>query len=44
MRSTSSLDSEIALVLEKDYRLSGWLPNPYFIGYGDKTLSIVPTI
>jgi uncharacterized protein (TIGR03790 family) len=32
----SSLDSEIALVLEKDYPLSGWIPNPYFWGFKDK--------
>jgi len=29
----ASLDSEIALVLQKDYPLSGWLPNPYFVGF-----------
>ena len=36
----SSLDSEIALVLERDYPLSGWIPNPYFLGFKDKKLSI----
>jgi uncharacterized protein (TIGR03790 family) len=36
----ASLDSEIALVLEKDYPLSNWTPNPYFLGFKDKTLSI----
>ena len=36
----SSLDSELAVVLEKDYSLSGWIPNPYFIGFKDKKLSI----
>jgi uncharacterized protein (TIGR03790 family) len=36
----ASLDSEIALVLEKDYPLSGWTPNPYFLGFKDKTLPI----
>jgi hypothetical protein len=32
----SSLDSEIALVLEKDYPLSGWIPNPYYLGFRGK--------
>ena len=36
----ASLDSEIALVLEKDYPLSKWTPNPYFLGFRDKTLPI----
>lgn len=38
----SSFDSEIALVLKKDYPLSGWLPNPYFIGFKGKTLALKP--
>ena len=36
----ASLDSEIALVLEKDYPLSGWIPNPYYIGFKNRTFSI----
>ena len=36
----ASLDSEIALVREKDYPLSKWTPNPYFLGFKDKTLPI----
>ena len=36
----ASLDSEIALVLEKDYPLSKWTPNPYFLGFKGKTLPI----
>ena len=32
----SSLDSEIALVFEKDYPLSGWIPNPYYLGFRGK--------
>ena len=36
----ASLDSEITLVLEKDYPLSGWTPNPYYLGFKDKTLPI----
>ncbi|MBA4416880.1 MAG: TIGR03790 family protein [Syntrophus sp. (in: bacteria)] len=34
----ASVDSEIALVMEKEYTLEGWLPNRYFIGFlGNKT-------
>jgi uncharacterized protein (TIGR03790 family) len=29
---SASVDSEIALVLAKDHPLSGWLPNPFFLG------------
>ena len=36
----ASLDSEIALVLEKDYPLSNWMQNPYFLGFKDKILPI----
>ncbi len=36
----ASLDSEIALVLKKDYPLSGWLPNPYFVGFKNKKPAI----
>lgn len=32
----SSFDSELALVLEANYPISGWIPNPYFIGFRDK--------
>ena len=32
----ASLDSEIALVLRKDYSLDGWMPNPFFAGYRGK--------
>jgi len=32
----SSFDSELALVLEGNYPISGWIPNPYFIGLKDK--------
>ena len=32
----ASLDSEIALVLEEGYSLSKWIPNPFFVGYGDR--------
>lgn len=32
----ASVDSEISLVLEKSYSLSGWIPNPYFIGNRNK--------
>ena len=36
----SSFDSELALVLEDDYTLSGWIPNPYFIGFNNQRLLI----
>ena len=36
----ASLDSEIALVFEKDYPLSGWIFNPYYLGFKNKTLPI----
>lgn len=36
----ASLDSEIGLVLKKDYPLSGWMPNPFFLGFRDKTLLV----
>jgi uncharacterized protein (TIGR03790 family) len=36
----ASLDSEIVLVLEKNYPLSGWILNPYFLGFKDRTFSI----
>jgi uncharacterized protein (TIGR03790 family) len=32
----SSVDSEIALVLEEAYPLESWIPNPYFVGYPEK--------
>jgi len=34
----ASLDSEIALVLQKKHPLSGWLPNPFFAGYHQQWL------
>jgi len=40
MNKSASLDSEIALVLSKEYKLSGWLPNPYYIGFKDKTFAL----
>ncbi len=36
----ASLDSEIALVLKRNYPLSGWTPNPYYLGFKNKALSI----
>jgi uncharacterized protein (TIGR03790 family) len=32
----AALDSELALILWEGYALSGWMPNPYFIGFRDK--------
>ncbi len=34
----AALDSEVALVLQEGYALSGWMPSPYFIGFRDKPL------
>ncbi len=31
--TVASVDSEIALVLAKEYALEGWQPNPYFLGF-----------
>jgi len=36
----ASLDSEIALILKKDYPLSAGIPNPYYLGFKDKSLPI----
>ena len=36
----ASFDSEIALVLKKDYSLSAWVLNPYYIGFSKRTLKI----
>ncbi|MEF8943733.1 MAG: TIGR03790 family protein [Desulfohalobiaceae bacterium] len=37
---SSSVDSELALVQAGDYSLSKWQPNPYFVGFRDKELSL----
>jgi uncharacterized protein (TIGR03790 family) len=34
----ASFDSELALVLRGDYALSGWVLNPFFIGFKNKKL------
>jgi len=36
----ASLDSEIALVLEKNYPIPGWVPNPYYLGFRTRELSV----
>jgi len=36
----SSLDSELALVLVENYSLSGWIPNPFFVGFKNQKLPI----
>lgn len=36
----ASVDSEIALVMAGDYDLSGWMPNPYYIGHKDRKTKI----
>lgn len=37
---SSSVDSELALVLAQDYSLSMWQPNPFFVGFQNKDLPI----
>ncbi len=39
---TAAVDSELALVRETDFPLSGWLPNPACLGYGGKRLKHIP--
>jgi uncharacterized protein (TIGR03790 family) len=39
---SASLDSEIALVLEGNYELAGWVPNPLFWGYRGKRIDNLP--
>ncbi|MFH0729387.1 MAG: TIGR03790 family protein [Pseudomonadota bacterium] len=36
----AAVDSEMALVLAGDYSLSGWLPNPFYLGRPKETLSV----
>lgn len=35
---SAAVDSELALLLNKNYDLKFWLPNPYFVGYQEKNL------
>jgi len=37
---SAAVDSELALVLNKNYDLKFWLPNPYFVGYRGKKLPL----
>ena len=37
---SSSVDSELALVMADEYSLSMWQPNPFFVGFQDKNLDI----
>lgn len=37
---SASVDSEIALARAKDYPLSGWLPNPFYLGRPGRTLPV----
>ena len=39
---SSSVDSEIALVRNGTYCLSGWLPNPQYLGYRNKNIADMP--
>lgn len=38
----AAFDSELALALEEDYSLSGWIPNPLFLGYRGKQMAGMP--
>jgi uncharacterized protein (TIGR03790 family) len=38
----ASVDSEIALVMEKSYSLEGWLPNRFFVGFRGKEIDKMP--
>lgn len=38
--TSASVDSELMLVLAKDYPLPMWVPNPYFLGFKDKKLEL----
>ncbi|HEX9022298.1 MAG TPA: TIGR03790 family protein [Geobacteraceae bacterium] len=40
--SGASVDSELALVLEKDHPLEGWLANRYFLGFRGKKIEGMP--
>lgn len=39
---SASVDSEIALVQNAAYPLSGWLPNPQYLGYRNKNIANMP--
>ena len=36
----AAVDSELALILAKSYPLDGWIPNPFFMGFQNKTLMV----
>jgi uncharacterized protein (TIGR03790 family) len=38
--SRASFDSELAMVLRDEYPLSGWIPNPLFVGFKNKKLAL----
>jgi uncharacterized protein (TIGR03790 family) len=38
----ASVDSEIALVMEKQYPLQGWLPNRYYVGFRGNRINGMP--
>ena len=38
----ASVDSELALVMEKTYDLEGWLPNRYFVDFHGKEIKNIP--
>ncbi len=41
-RQVASVDSEIALVMENNYSLDGWLPNRFFVGFRGKNVPDMP--
>jgi uncharacterized protein (TIGR03790 family) len=36
----AALDSELSLVLQNDYPLKGWVPNPFFVGFRGQSLPL----
>jgi uncharacterized protein (TIGR03790 family) len=38
----AAVDSELALVQNTDYPLSGWIPSPYFVGFQGKKIKDMP--
>lgn len=42
LRQDTSVDSEIALVMEDNHVLEGWLPNKYFVGFKGKETAAMP--
>ena len=43
-RELAAVDSELSLVMAGDYTLTGWLPNPSYLGYQGKEIKNMPAI